>query len=238
MRTIWFFFNLCGYLIYAWPYMIKAKRLDKAGKRDERDALVLPLVRRWALRMLKVAKVTPQVSGLENLPGEPAVYVSNHQSDFDFLLMLACLDAPHPIVAKKEILKVPVVRTWMTLFDCVFIDRDNARQSVMALQRAAEMIQQGKSVIVFPEGTRSKGDRMGEFKAGAFMMAFRAKCPIVPVAIDGSYKAMEAQGVWMRPATVPVTILPKIDTAPLDRAAQRALPEDIARRIADAKSAN
>ena len=101
---------------------------------------------------------------------------------------------------------MPVVRTWMTLFDCVFIDRDNARQSVMALQRAAEMIQQGKSVIVFPEGTRSKGDRMGEFKAGAFMMAFRAKCPIVPVAIDGSYKAMEAQGVWMRPATVPVTI--------------------------------
>ncbi len=103
------------------------------------------------------------------------------------------------------------------------------------MKEAAALLEQGKSVIVFPEGTRSKGERMGEFKPGAFKMAFSAKAPIVPVAVDGSYKIMEANHNLMKPGHVNLTILPPIETAGLDRAAQKALPEQVARQIAAVK---
>ncbi|MEG2842222.1 MAG: lysophospholipid acyltransferase family protein, partial [Ruthenibacterium sp.] len=91
----------------------------------------------------------------------------------------------------------------------------------------------GKSMIVFPEGTRSKGGPMGEFKSGGFKMACKAKAPIVPVVIDGSYKIMEANGNWMRPAHVNITILPPIATAALTREEQKALPQKVAQMIAE-----
>ena len=97
------------------------------------------------------------------------------------------------------------------------------------------MLEQGKSMVVFPEGTRSRGDQMNEFKAGAFRMACKAGAPVVPVAIDGSYKIMEANHNLMKPAHVTITILPPIETAGMDRAAQHALGEETAARIAQAK---
>ena len=138
--------------------------------------------------------------------------------------MLLYLDRPHALVAKVETDRIPLVRTWMRLLDCVFIDRDNARKSMEAMNKAGELVKSGKSVVVFPEGTRSKGDQMGEFKAGAFRIASKVGADVVPVAIDGSYKIMEANGGLMKPAHVNVTILPPVSTAGLDRAQLKQLP--------------
>ena len=149
--------------------------------------------------------------------------------------MLLYLDRPHALVAKVETDRIPLVRTWMRLLDCVFIDRDNARKSMEAMNKAGELVKSGKSVVVFPEGTRSKGDQMGEFKAGAFRIASKVGADVVPVAIDGSYKIMEANGGLMKPAHVNVTILPPVPTAGLDRAQLKQLPEQVAGLIAAAK---
>ena len=94
----------------------------------------------------------------------------------------------------------------MELLDCVFIDRDSPRKAMEAMRQAQTMLEQGKSMVVFPEGTRSRGDQMNEFKAGAFRMACKAGAPVVPVAIDGSYKIMEANHNLMKPAHVTITI--------------------------------
>ena len=203
MRTIIWFIYFWGYLLFALPKMKRAQRLQAAGELDARNALVEPMIQKWARALLRLAGVQVELTGLENIPEGPAVFVPNHQSYFDIPVLLAWLDKPHPLVSKQEVKKIPLIRTWMELLDCVFIDRDNARQSVTALgTAAANMTQRGRSFIIFPEGTRSRGEEVGEFKNGGFRAALKAGVPVIPVVIDGTYKAMEANHMWIHPAEV------------------------------------
>lgn len=238
LRTIVWGLYFVGALLVLTPKMLRAKRLKEAGDEAGCRKIVDKYVRMWMSTLMRIAGCEVTVKGLENIPRDRAVvFTPNHQGDYDIPIMLVCLDKPHAFVAKIEVQKIPLVRTWMQLFDSVFLDRKNPRQAVGVMKEAAELLKQGKSVIVFPEGTRSKGEKMGEFKPGAFKMAFSARAPIVPVVVDGSYKIMEANHNLMRPGHVNLTILPPIETAGLDRAAQKALPEQVARQIAAVKDA-
>ncbi|MEG1930630.1 MAG: lysophospholipid acyltransferase family protein [Anaerovorax sp.] len=227
MRTIWWFIYFWTYLIGLVPKMKRDQKLKEEGKEEELLANVNQVVYRWASRLLKVAGVQVTVKGLENIPKEPALYVSNHQGNFDIPILLAKLDSPKSIVAKVQMEKMPFISTWMKLFDCVFIDRENPRQSIKVLGQAEENLKQGKSVIIFPEGTRGKGGPLGEFKSGAFKMAFKTKVPIIPVVIDGSYKIMEANGNWIKPQTVKLTILPPISTTDMTKEQSRTIGEEV-----------
>lgn len=236
LRTIVWFFYFFGALIALIPKMNEAKRRKAAGDEAGCRAIVDKCVPGWMSALMRIAGCTVTVNGLENIPKDRAVvFTPNHQGDYDIPITLVHLDRPHALVAKVETLKIPLVRTWMKLFDCVFIDRKNPRQAVTAMKEAGALLARGESVIVFPEGTRSRGDAMGEFKHGAFKMAFAANAPVVPVVIDGSYKIMEANHNLMRPGHVTLTVLPPIETAGMDRAAQKALPDEVARRIAAVK---
>ncbi len=236
MRTVIWFIYFWLYLIVLWPSMHRAIRLDKAGDRAGRDAIVQKVIPRWAGTLLRLAGARVQVAGRENIPRGPVVFVANHQGYFDIPLLLAHLDAAHPLLAKQETLKIPLIRTWMRLLGCQFVDRDNPRQSVSCLNEAARMItQEGRSFIIFPEGTRSRGDAVGDFKSGGFKVASKAGVPVVPVVIDGSYRLMEGNGMWIRPAAVRVTILPPVETKDLDRAALKHLGDEVRGRIVQAK---
>lgn len=238
MRTIIWFIYFWGYLLFALPKMKKAQKLASQGDLDARDALVEPKVQKWARSLLRLAGVTVEIDGLENIPQGPAVFVPNHQSYFDIPVLLAWLDKPHPLVSKQEVKKLPLIRQWMELLDCVFIDRDNARQSVAALGEAAKnMTQRGRSFIIFPEGTRSRGDEMGEFKNGGFRAALKAGVPVVPVVIDGSYRAMEANHMWIKPAHVKVRVLPSIPTAGISREESKVIGLRVHDLIAAARAA-
>ncbi len=218
MRTIIWFIYFWGYLLFALPKMKKAQRLAAAGELDARDALVEPKIRAWARSLLRLAGVKVEITGLEHIPEGPVVFVPNHQSYFDIPVLLAWLDRPYPLVSKVEVKKIPLIRQWMELLGCVFIDRDNARQSVAALGEAARtMVERGRSLIIFPEGTRSRGERLGEFKNGGFRAALKAGVPVVPVVIDGTYRAMEANHMWIKPASVRVRVLEAIPTAGMSR---------------------
>lgn len=232
LRTIVWFLNFFAMLLWLIPDMFRAQRLKKAGETAQVNAIIQRRVPQWANRLLHLAGVTVTVNGLENIPADRAVMLTpNHQSDYDIPLMLTQLGRVYPIVAKIETTKIPLVRTWMRLFDCVFLDRHNPRQSVTAMKEAGALIAGGKSVIVFPEGTRSKGGPMREFKSGAFKIAFAQGAAVVPIVIDGSYLAMEANHNLMCPAHIVMTILPPVETAGLDRAAQKLLPAQIAAQI-------
>lgn len=236
MRTLFWFIYFWISLVFLIPAMIHAKQLFKSGKTQAHDKLVNTCVRGWMSSLLRLAGVSVQVSGLENIPDTPVVFVSNHQGNFDIPILLCHLDRVHGIIAKIELQKLPLIRTWMKHFGCVFIDRKNPRQSAASLNQAAQQLVEGRSMIIFPEGTRSRSDAVGEFKPGGFKTAYKAKVPVVPVCIDGSYQAMEANRMWIKPASVKLTILPPIETASMDKEQFRTLPQAIREQIIAEKS--
>ena len=139
----------------------------------------------------------------------PVLYVGNHQGDMDILLIMSELGDLYSIVAKKETKKVPIVAQWMANADCIFMDRGNPRQTLESIKRAQELLENGRSVVIFPEGTRSKGADMNEFKPGALRCAVKAKVPIIPFAIDGTYKVFEQQR-YLKKSHVDMSILPAV----------------------------
>ena len=235
-RTIVWFLYFFGALIALLPRMYKAKRLKDAGDLAGCRAILDKYIPMWMKTLMKIAGCKVNVKGLENIPADrPVVFVCNHQSDYDVPLTMTCLGTVPAMVAKIETRKIPMVRTWMELLDCIFIDRKDPRQALTAMKDAGSILDSGRSICVFPEGTRSRGDHMNEFKTGVFIIPFKAKAPIVPVVIDGSYRIMEANHNLMCPGTVNLTVLPAIETEGMDRHAQHDLPNRIAEMIAKEK---
>ncbi|MBE6033173.1 MAG: 1-acyl-sn-glycerol-3-phosphate acyltransferase [Clostridiales bacterium] len=219
MRTIVWFIYFWLYLIFIYPKQRYFEKRRAEGVPKEEDLPEInQVVQDWGNRLLKLAGVTCHVEGLENIPKDRAVlFTSNHQGNFDIPLMITKLGTTNPLVAKISLEHLPFISKWMKLFDCLFIDRGNARQSLNVFSKAEKIIEEGRSVIIFPEGTRSRQDEAGEFKEGAFKIATKTGAPVVPVAINGSYKVMEANGFWIRPAEVKITVLPAIETASLSK---------------------
>ena len=141
--------------------------------------------------VIKVSRTKCEVSGLENIPDEPCVFMANHQGIFDAFLIIAHIEKPFRFIAKREISKIPLIGMWMRDTGTVFINRENIKESVVAINKGIENLQNGYSVIVFPEGTRSKGGDMTSFKKGSMKLALKTEVPIIPVSIEGTYKVLE-----------------------------------------------
>lgn len=234
MRTIIWFLYFWLYLLFVLPANRSIRRKLKKGETAKARSMTDTIVKKWAASLLKAAGVTVSVEGTEHIPKDAALFVANHQGNFDIPLVLSQLGPLKSVVAKKELARMPGIYSWMTYFNCLFMDRQDPRQSLKCLTEAQEMLKQGHSLIIFPEGTRSKGPVMGEFKPGALRCALKAEVPIVPVVIDGSYLAMEAHGFWIHPAHVRITILPPVATKELEKERTKAISDDVRHMIADA----
>lgn len=237
LRTITWIAWLFGYLFTCLPTYFKAKRLGKQGKVEEEQEIVREKVYDWATLLLKKTKVTLVVEGKENLPkeGEAVAFASNHQGYFDIPVLLSGLDFPHPLLAKKELSHIPLLSGWMNLLGCLYVDRKDARSSMRTLKQCETVLESGSSLIICPEGTRSKSDDIGEFKAGIVRVACKAKVPIVPVAIDGTWRALEGNKFRMQKCAVRLVILPQVKTEGLSREEQKEVPEQIREMIRKAK---
>ncbi|RKJ78074.1 1-acyl-sn-glycerol-3-phosphate acyltransferase [Butyricicoccus sp. 1XD8-22] len=225
LRTLVWFIYFWMYLILLLPLLFYYWRLDL--RHDARlDGKVDRKVRNWARRLMWVAGMKVTVNGAENLPERQAVFIANHQGNFDIPLMLSCLGRAHGLLAKQELARIPILRLWMRLLHCLFVDRSSPRAGMESIAKGVKLLQSGHSLIIFPEGTRSRSGELQEFKGGAFRIASKASAAIVPVTIDGSYRAMEANptGWLIRPCEVTVTIHPAIETAGLGREELRELP--------------
>ena len=233
-RTIAMFLYLFGYMIVHYGTLRRGERALAAGDTETVEQLVDRHIPCWSRGILKVTGVTLTVEGLENIPKEgPCVFVGNHRSYYDIPLLLAGLDKPHGILAKEELEKIPLLNRWMKLLGCVFVQRDDMRASVRALNDATAIVQGGKSFVIFPEGTRYKGEEggAGEFKNGAFRIAVKTGAPVVPVAITGARALFESNGNLCRPGTVRIRILPPIQTAGMSKAEQKQLPDAVRQTI-------
>ncbi|MGI5071245.1 1-acyl-sn-glycerol-3-phosphate acyltransferase [Treponema pectinovorum] len=206
----------------------KGLKLEKQGKVQELDSLVLKVVPLWAQHIAKVTGTTVVVNGLEKLPQDRAVvFIANHQGYMDIPAIYGYVPKFISFVSKKEIGSIPLIGDWMRFLHCTLMDRKNARASVKAIHDAADNVKRGYSQVIFPEGTRSRGGLHREFKAGSFKLAFLSQSPIVPLTIEGSYKVFEEEKTVSKGNTITITIHDPIETAGLSRDEQSALPEKI-----------
>ena len=138
------------------------------------------------------AKVT--VIGEENVPKDQAVlYIGNHRSYFDIIITYARCPRLTGYIAKKDMEKVPLLRTWMRRLHCLFIDRENVKEALKTILAGIDNVKNGISMCIFPEGTRNKtDDLMLPFKEGSFKIAEKSGCPIIPMAITNSADVLEA----------------------------------------------
>jgi 1-acyl-sn-glycerol-3-phosphate acyltransferase len=206
LRTLYGFMIMWGYLFFSIPTLFRLKKLPNTMSVAERDKLVHKMPKHWASKVVQAAGAKVEVNGLEHLPEGPVLFVSNHQGNFDIPLLMAHLPKPMGFISKIEVKKLPLISSWMEILPCVFMDRKDRRQAVRSIQNGADLLKAGHSLVIFPEGTRSKGGPISEFKTGSFRLATKSSVPIVPITIDGSYKLFEERGNRFHPGNVTITV--------------------------------
>ena len=168
----------------------------------------------WGELGTAFAGVNVQVVGEQHLwSHRPAVFIFNHQSGIDTLLLCKLLRRDFVGIAKQELRRNPIFGPLFALSGTVFIDRFDREKAIRALQPAVDALRHGLSLAIAPEGTRSATPRLGPFKKGAFHLAMTAKVPIVPIVFRTTLDALPKHGVLIRPATVEAVVLPPISTA-------------------------
>ena len=236
LKTIIAFFRLLFYFLPLQGTKRKLFRLQDEGNYAERDRIVAPLLRDWARFVVRLtgSKTTVTVTGQEMLPqGKAVLFVANHQSNLDIPVLLGYVDKQMAFIGKSELLKVPFISGWMQLIECVFLDRKNPRQAIKEMELAAEKIRRGYSMLIFPEGHRSKSDGHRKFHPGSLRLAFKTGAPIVPITINGTWKLLEGPG-RMSSADVFITIHQPVPTEGLSRDEQRAVVSQVEQTVLSA----
>lgn len=211
MRTMAFFLYFFGYLFYSIPFLNKARKFnDNSLTVEEQDQFKQTHAKKWASKLVQISGANVTVLGEENIPSGSVLIVANHEGNFDIPVLISSLKKPFGFISKIEVKKIPVVYRWMEVMNCVFMDRKDRRQSIKAIRSGIALMKEGHSIAVFPEGTRSKGGPVGEFKAGSLRLATDAKSPIVPVVIKGTSQLMEKNNNWIKPGDVTLSVLPAV----------------------------
>jgi 1-acyl-sn-glycerol-3-phosphate acyltransferase len=175
----------------------------------------------WARMIVAYTGCRLTVRGRENIPKTGGFCViSNHLGIFDIVLHLAYVGRPFGFMAKKELALIPFINIWILLLGGHYIDRSNPRKAIKAIASGVRHITEGGGMIIFPEGTRSKGRGLLPFHAGSFKLATASAAPIVPAALTGSYDVFE-KNMRIRRVDVTVTYGPVIDTSSLSAEERR-----------------
>ncbi|WP_419948483.1 lysophospholipid acyltransferase family protein [Candidatus Palauibacter sp.] len=175
--------------------------------------------RNWARSLLAVGGVRLTVHGLEHLdPSGSQIIVANHQSYFDVWALMAALPVSLRFIAKRELARIPLLGRAMEAGGHVFIDRAHARRARETLRIAGRrMRHEGLTLVVFPEGTRSRDGKLGRFRRGSFALALETGVPLVPVALEGGYRVYPPGSRRVKPGRMTLRLAPPISLAGVDR---------------------
>jgi 1-acyl-sn-glycerol-3-phosphate acyltransferase len=192
------------------------------------------IARIWAKGILFASRLRVNVKGLSNIdPSQSYVYMSNHQSNFDIPVLLAQLPVQFRWLAKAELFKIPLFGRAMRGAGYVKIDRFNRESAFKSIDEAAEKMKNGVSVMIFPEGTRSRDGRIQPFKKGGFVMAVDVGVPIVPIILQGTWKIMEKGSLRINSGDVVLNIEKPIVTTHYTRENKDDLIETVHNVICD-----
>ena len=178
----------------------------------------------WAFNVVSfISGVKRTVIGEENVPKDTAVlYVGNHRSIFDIVLAYPRVPGPTGFIAKKEVLKVPLLNIWMIFLDCLFLDRKDLRKGLEMILSAIDKVKNGVSIFIYPEGTRNKTDQpLVDFHKGSFKIAQKSGCPIVPVVINHSRDIFENHSPFIKPAHVTIEYCKPVMITELEKEDQK-----------------
>lgn len=183
----WGYWKLCHY----------AKHCDRYPEEERFDH-----IRKLMQRGIRAGNIDLKVTGVENLPEDNGFLMyANHQGLFDVVAIAVSFPRIIGTVYKKELKDIPFLKQVFTCTKSFAMDREDVRQSLEVIRAVTEEVQKGRNYLIFPEGTRSKnGNVMGDFHAGSFRAALKAKCPVVPMAFINSFQVLDSKG------SAPVTV--------------------------------
>lgn len=208
-------------------WVIKKTKGEKAG-----IEYTGKVAQRWARFTVKIIGLNITIKGKENIPNEPCCYMGNHTSILDIPVLINSVDKCMGFIAKKEMLDAPFLSFWLKQYKCVALDRENAREAIKTIKEGAEYIKEGYSMAIFPEGTRNQDGKLREFKKGSLKLATLAKAPIVPVTIEGAYRAFEKDRKF-RPIDLTITFSEPFYTKDLTRDEEKELMDKVRTVIAE-----
>lgn len=226
MRTILVFLFVFLYLILGQLYLGFEWIIRKFTSKEKSDLRQLHFVQ-WAFRVVNtLSGVKLIVKGQEHIPtGEPVLYIGNHRGIFDVCTTYTLVPTRTGFISKISILKVPFLRIYMKRLHCLFIDRDDIKQSLKVILSAIDLVKEGISVCIYPEGTRNKdksdSSAVLNFKDGSFKIAQKTGCKIVPMAITGTAEVFEDHFPWIHKHTVQLTFGEPIEMQKLDKEVQK-----------------
>ena len=206
------------------------KALRESGDIEEEKDLIWRESGIWAERTAKALRINFEIVGEENIPENgPLMVYANHQGLADILAVYYLFRNHFQIgfISKEEWRKMPVLSKAIEYTRSIFLERDSSRAAIKAIGEARELLDQGFSLAIFPEGTRARCNTPGEFKMAAFKFAEKAGVPILPVTIDGSYKVFEIDNNYHPDETVKIIVHPLVNIESINRDERKAAYKDI-----------
>jgi 1-acyl-sn-glycerol-3-phosphate acyltransferase len=191
------------------PLVIIARLL---GAKEGPRSIYAWATRTWARSMLRSAGVQVRIHNPELISrAQGAVYISNHVSWFDVFVLAAELPR-YSFIAKSELRKIPLFGYGAEAAGIVFLDRDNRKAAFDSYKVAAKEVERGRSIVVYPEGTRGGDYHLRPFKKGPFVLAIASQCPIIPTIVHGSREVMAKGSFRVKKGVIDVHFLPPIET--------------------------
>lgn len=230
IRTILTALTIGLYLIVTYPVQLFL-RATRGTHKERNDRIASRMIRGVLRIMIKIAGIRLTVTGKENIPDEPVLYVGNHRSYFDIVTTYVAIDTVCGYVAKIEMGRFPIFNKWMELLNCLLLDRSDIKQGLKTILSGIEQVKNGISIFIFPEGTRSQTDEMLEFKEGSLKIADKSGCAIIPVAIKGTDNVWEKHVPFIRPAEVHIHFGEPIYPKQLSRDEKKFLGASVRDRI-------
>ena len=198
---IYFYTAVCG------TVSLFASLFDSQGRWQHACA------RTWSWLILKTSGIRVRVEGLEHIhPDEATIYCVNHQSAMDIPVLFVNLPVQFRFVAKRSLFNLPFMGSHLRRSGHVPVDRDRPHQAMKSMKTAAKEIREGKSVLLFPEGHRSRNGQLLPFKAGSFYIAILAGVPIVPITLNGTPNVLKPDTYHVRAGQTELIVHPAIST--------------------------
>ncbi len=217
------------------PRLKKIQKMDKKNYgREEYNEIVHKRPKKIGRKIFKSTGSKIVVNGEDKLCDSQVLFVSNHQGNFDIFALLGFLKKPFGFISKIEVKKIPIARTWMEKMDCLFLDRKDRRQSLKTFKQGIELLKEGHSLLIFPEGTRARSDELLEFKSGSLSLAKKANVPIQPVMVNGTYNIMEVNNNRIRKGKVYLTVCDPIMPEEYENLSLDELADETKKRIQEA----
>jgi 1-acyl-sn-glycerol-3-phosphate acyltransferase len=198
---IYFYTAVCG------TFSLLGSVFDAEGRWQHACA------RTWSWLILKTSGIRVRVEGLEHVhPNQTTIYCVNHQSAMDIPVLFVNLPVQFRFVAKRSLFNMPFMGWHLRRSGHIPVDRDRPHEALKSMKKVAQEIREGKSVLLFPEGHRSRDGKLLPFKAGSFYIAILAGVPIVPITINGTTYVLKPDTYHVRAGQTELIVHPAIDT--------------------------